>query len=100
MPPGYTKGKLWNCPSCDVKPNRQHEQWCPRFLYQLNPYNAEAYDNELFLADYFETQIYSGEGHPETEKEIKIGEYLLAKAGITKRKRDAFDDLPNGELPF
>lgn len=87
MPPNYSKNKKWNCPSCDVEPGKKHEQWCPRFLYQLNPYNAGAYDDELFLADYFETQIYSGDGHPATEKEIKIGDYLLGINGIVRAKR-------------
>lgn len=83
-----------------MKPGRQHEQWCPRFLYQLNPYNAEAYDDLLFLADYFETQIWFGEGHPNVKAPRRTGEILLERAGIQKRKRDAFDDLPAGELPF
>jgi hypothetical protein len=85
MPASYTRDRLWNCPSCDVEPKQKHEQWCPRFLYQLNPYNAAAYDDELFLSDYFDTQIYSGPGHPETGKQIRIAEYLLSCAGISKR---------------
>lgn len=85
-------------------PGARHEQWCPRYLYQLNPYNSAAYDDELFLSDYFETQIYSGDGHPKTEKEIRIGEYLLEKAGIKKAnpRRNETQNLPGGpdELPF
>ena len=103
MPANYTRNHLWNCPSCDVEPGRKHEQWCPRFLYQLNPYDAKAYDDELFLANYFDTQLYSGPGHPETEKEIKIGEYLLSCAGISKRKPqlpEDFEDWPDEDLPF
>ena len=107
VPPGYTKDRKWNCPSCDVKPGKRHEQWCPRYLYQLNPYDSSAYDNELFLADYMETQIWFGDGHPQTKSETARksfprdpGEILLEKAGI--KKANPQQNLPglDGELPF
>ena len=104
VPPGYTPDRKWNCPSCDVPPGVKHEQWCPRYLYQLNPYNAAAYDSELFLADYIDTQIYFGEGHPEKTPQLPNGELILERAGITKRKRkppENFEEWPDpGDLPF
>lgn len=107
MPKGYSSDRKWNCPSCDVKPGQQHEQWCPRYLYQLNPYDASAYDDSLFLANYMETQIWYGAGHPShpTKKEpANPADYLLEKAGIKKANphQKEIEQLPGAddELPF
>jgi hypothetical protein len=53
----------------------------------LNPYNAAAYDDELFLANYMETQLWFGDGHPPhptKEKPKNPGDYLLQQAGVKK----------------